>query len=106
MSSSVLASQAKASPLWHIARTDPKFARTLALSFWYHKCTGMAGGSLPESCQKTATYRSPRSVNWQQPVPSASTILILKVDLGLHCGCRRHPHVGRTRDLACAYWMI
>ena len=47
--------------------------------------------ALTESCPKTATYRSLRFYKLAALVLSASTILILKIDLGLHCGCRRHP---------------
>ena len=36
------------------------------------------------------------AIGWQIP--------IYKVDLGLHCGCRRHPQIDRARDLwLCAY---
>jgi hypothetical protein len=51
------------------------------------------------AAQKTATYRSPRFYQLAALVPSAGTIL--KVDLGLHCGRRRHSQ-GKAHASGCA----
>ena len=66
----------------------------LSLTFGTPCTLVRANSGLSESCPKTATYRSPRFFHLAALVPSAGTILNLKIDRGLCCGCRRHQHIG------------
>jgi len=59
-----------------------------------HRCWQAA--ACPRAAHKTVTYRCLRS-----PTGSADAIgwhnSNLKVDLGLHCGCLRHPQIDHAR---------
>src|SRR5437588_3957221 len=57
----------------------------------------VAGGSLPESCPKNGDLPKSPLLSTGSAGAIGWHISNLKVDLGLHCGCRRHPHSGNGR---------
>ena len=76
---------------------------THPLCFDFSTTCSLAGRSLPESCPKNGDL--PKS-----PLLSIGSVGAigeydsnLKIDLGLHCGCRRHPQTATRAPLvACA----
>ena len=76
------------------------FSTPIVLWFRYHRYINSGRQGLPKSCPKNGdmpkspfTIGSAGAIGWHNSD--------LKVDIGLHCGCRRHPHSGDARASGC-----